>query len=274
MKKIMSTAIVLILAFVFMGCEEDNPTAVISESSSDSEIEKSDGEEILSSSSVKYSLDSTNQSSSSETIDEVISIDSIISGSFIDSRDQEQYSWTKIGSQTWMAENLRFRDSTITEWICFENESENCDLYGASYTFFDAQNVCPEDWHLSTNHDWETLIQNVSTLVADSVEFSEGNTSQHWTYVGHLLKEHRLWDELYNYDPYPEENKLGFNALPVGYEKREIGFPGYYWDFGGEAIWWSNEHMYWSILIGGTVIKNTTNATHLYVRCVKNIEEK
>lgn len=95
--------------------------------------------------------------------------------------DGNTYDVVKIGTQTWMAENLRttkYNDGTpITTfkgadlagpWFAnttgaytFSSEDiSNRIPYGALYNLFAAQSkkICPTDWHVATTADWTTMI--------------------------------------------------------------------------------------------------------------------
>lgn len=97
--------------------------------------------------------------------------------------DNNHYTTVIIGTQTWLAENLRttsFIDGTAipkkedpTEWsqstgpaFCWQlNDSTSyAELYGALYNWYavsnsakDALNLCPLGWHVPTETDWATL---------------------------------------------------------------------------------------------------------------------
>ena len=94
------------------------------------------------------------------------------------------YGVVKIGTQTWMAENLRttkFNDNTNiplfednTEWLnttgsaysWYDNDKQYADTnkYGALYNWYavNTGKLCPVGWHVATKEDWEKLFNYVS----------------------------------------------------------------------------------------------------------------
>jgi len=78
-------------------------------------------------------------------------------GTFIDNRDGEEYRWVEypnIGK--WMSQNLRF--SVDQQSWCY-NKTKVCEKYGRLYTWEAAQQACPTGWRLTTQDDWNQLIQ-------------------------------------------------------------------------------------------------------------------
>ena len=152
--------------------------------------------------------------------------------------DGNVYRTVKIGTRTWMAENLKttkFNDGTpiplITineEWqtaatpaYCwYENKSQLHTDYGALYNWFTVNSgkLCPDGWHASSDAEWTEL------------------TSLHGIeeVAGGMLKEEGTshWQD-------PNEgatNENGFAALPGGHR----AFNGAFGDLGEYGYWWSS----------------------------------
>lgn len=55
-------------------------------------------------------------------------------GTFIDERDGQEYRYTTIGDQVWMAQNLNY----VAEYsACYDNNELNCDLWGRLYSLLE-----------------------------------------------------------------------------------------------------------------------------------------
>ncbi len=173
-------------------------------------------------------------------------------GSLIDI-DGNVYETIVIGSQTWMAENLRvtkYADGTEIPYIednktwgvlqdnnedkayCFYNNDEGKygDTYGALYTFaaamngaplieVDNQGVCPDGWHIPSKSEWEVLFDYVGGVEVAGGNLKEEGTS-HWKKTESEVT-----------------NKYYFNGLPGGHR--------YLYDGSFDRItsvgnWWSS----------------------------------
>lgn len=147
-------------------------------------------------------------SSSGEPVDPA----TVQMGSLYDARDGEKYNTVTIGSQTWMADNLRYK---VDGSYCYDEEESLCLKYGRLYTWTAAvakledecgsgiicdlpslvRGVCPEGWRMPTTTDFMTLFDAVGGMDV----------------AGRALKSTRVWDGGgYGVDTY------GFGALPGG----------------------------------------------------------
>ncbi|MFY0689271.1 MAG: fibronectin type III domain-containing protein [Cyclobacteriaceae bacterium] len=137
------------------------------------------------------------------------------------------YSIVAIGSQIWMAENLRtmkYNDGTeipeITDNTVWANlttagfswydndEAQFKHPYGAMYNWYanDTGKLCPEGWHIPTVSEWDILINFLGGL----------------TVAGGKIKDAGLdyWD-----DPNTgASNESGFTALGAGYRSSDGSF--------------------------------------------------
>ncbi len=174
-------------------------------------------------------------------------------GSFTDSRDGKIYKTVKIGTQTWMAENVNFE--TKTSWF-YDNKSSIGSIYGRLYTWKDAKEACPAGWHLPSKEEWEKLTNYVG-----------GGQDA----FGGKLKSISGWDA-------PNEgatNETGFTALPGGYRAYSRNYIGFGWDC---RFWSSTE--YDTYLAGVLGINKYTKGVNWYidinkeeglsVRCIKD----
>lgn len=149
-----------------------------------------------------------------------------------DSRDGKIYRTVRIGSQTWMAENLNYDYNVGTaRSYCYDNDPRNCVKYGRLYTWSAAMDsaalfsndgkgcgygkgkclgrgrqvrgICPMGWHMPNDSEWKTL----KRFVAKS-RFG-GNMDS----VGYALKSTSDWIR-FNGESDNGSDAFGFGALP------------------------------------------------------------
>jgi len=168
-------------------------------------------------------------------------------GTFIDIRDNREYKWVRIGTQTWMAENLAYlpavspsSENSLTSPVYYvygyegtdiivAKATANYDLYGTLYNWQAAQTACPAGWHLSSDEEWKTMeiFLGMSQSDADATGWrASGN-------VGNKLKEEGTshWESNSG-----ATNSSGFTALPGGYRLIDVGFHA----LGTGALGWSS----------------------------------
>ncbi len=167
-------------------------------------------------------------------------------GSFTDARDGKTYNWVKIGTQTWMAENLAYLprvspsySSSITEpsYYVYDYQrtnvteaktTENFKTYGVLYNWPAAIDACPSGWHLPNDSEWKTM----EIYLGMSQEESDG-TSWRGTYEGGKLKESGTTH--WRSPNAGATNESGFTALPGGSVSSIGNFSG----IGYYGSWWS-----------------------------------
>jgi len=157
-------------------------------------------------------------------------------------QDGNVYKTVTIGTQIWMAENLRttkYNDGTAisnvtgaTEWAnlttgayCNYNNTTNTDTiatYGRLYNWYavNTGKLAPTGWHVPTDAEWSTL-------------------TDYWGregFAGGILKETGTTHWI---SPNVEAtNEAGFTALPGGLRGSEVSYA--YGGVGVSGNWWSS----------------------------------
>jgi len=121
--------------------------------------------------------------------------------SMMDSRDKQIYSIIKVGTQIWMAENMRY--NAPGSWLNSDNPNIR---YGRLYNWETAKKACPAGWHLASDEEWKALevVMGMEKSVAEQ-EGWRGATE------GTKMKSKKGWDDEAN-----GTNNLGINILPAG----------------------------------------------------------
>jgi uncharacterized protein (TIGR02145 family) len=156
-------------------------------------------------------------------------------GTLID-QEGNTYKTILIGSQKWMAENLKtsvyrngdailtlnpsqWSSATSGAWLYYNNDVSNQCPYGKIYNWYtvvDSRNVCPIGWHVPSLQEWYTLINTLGgEMVAGGKLKSTG--LDHWS----------LFNE-------QATNESGFSSLPGGASSSDantyfLGENAYFW---------------------------------------------
>ena len=164
--------------------------------------------------------------------------------SIVDNRDQHIYKVVKIGQQWWMQENLNTgiringnshqTDNGMIEKYCYNNNEDNCNLYGALYSWDEMMDyspsdegnpgttsgICPAGWSVPTDDEWKELEMylGMTRAEADMVNTWRG------TGVGTKLR---------------SGGSSGYEALYAG----RVSSSGFYYLLGlYEYVWTSTEY--------------------------------
>jgi len=150
-------------------------------------------------------------------------------GTLHDERDGNSYRTVRVGSRTWMAEDLRYTPPRIHYYDAngkaeprfkllreVEKEIHPLDLWGTLYTqdftsqSFGSPSPCPQGWHTPSVIDlWELVREvegktNTPILLAKYLQDS-------LTHTGKALRARTGWSE-----EWAGEDRLGFRLLPSG----------------------------------------------------------
>jgi len=181
-------------------------------------------------------------------------------GTLTDPRDGKKYKTVKIGTQTWMAENLNYASEGSR---CYDGKPENCNKYGRLYFWKDALEVCPTGWHLASKKEWKELWEQGRTennLKAKSgwnkYDFSEKNPNNPQCKLTVQVPVYDDYDrpmvdrngraKMRNYvHDYCNTDKFGFSALPSG--RGRVNDKGINFNSAGNiTCWWTFQNGAWN----------------------------
>lgn len=156
--------------------------------------------------------------------------------------DGNIYNTITIGTQVWMAENLkttRYRDGSSIpyvkddiEWMrlttpgysCYDNDPATyIEIYGALYNWHAANSgkLCPTGWHVPTDAEWLSLMNHLGGSSVSGGKLKEKGTSH--------------WDSPNT----GATNETGFTALAGGCR----GIDGSFILMGQRGAWWSGTEL-------------------------------
>jgi len=165
----------------------------------------------------------------------------------------ETYKTVEIGTQTWMASNLKYAAPGSkcggggVEGVLLEDENTTvCNIYGRLYNWATAmalpascncnggdtdcsidcsgkitrkhKGICPAGWHIPSNEDWNVLMKFINSRCSDDRDCDGAGTK---------LKATIGWTS-------PSTDDFGFSALPGGF-----GNDGLLISVAQEGNWWS-----------------------------------
>jgi uncharacterized protein (TIGR02145 family) len=187
------------------------------------------------------------------------------------------YKTVKIGTQIWMAVNLkstRFTDGTTiplitdtTEWTSLSasgycwysnDEASNKNLYGALYNGYAVSdsNLCPTGWHVPSKEEWQQLITFLGDSITDGSKLKEAGTD-HWLTPNKGAT-----------------NSSGFTALPAGFRYLQGSFASVlsftcFWSSTETA---NNDQWYTGLYFGdaSVIMDHRSKKYGFSVRCVKD----
>ena len=193
--------------------------------------------------------------------------------------DGNVYNTVTIGTQVWMAENLKvthyrngnaipnvidastWSNLTFGARCYYDNDSvTNVGKYGALYNWYavvDSSNICPLGWHIPTDTEWTTLTTYLGGTSVAGGKLKETGTT-HWQSPNTGAT-----------------NSSGFTALPGGFRYYDNG------SFLSDAqygFWWSATEVATTYAWDRYLTYNNTSVTWgsdkqkcgLSVRCVKD----
>ena len=191
--------------------------------------------------------------------------------------DGNIYQTVNVGTQTWMAENLKttkyrtgesisnvkdaisWSIATFGAWCDYNNDETNGQKYGRLYNWaavHDTRNIAPTGWHIATQAEWTTLVTYLGGENAAGGKLKETGIT-HW-----------------NTPNTGATNESGFFALPGGSRDSSgafgsVGDNGYWWtttENNATSVW------FWYMIYNNVYVHKDYNLkTFGYsVRCVKD----
>jgi uncharacterized protein (TIGR02145 family)/uncharacterized repeat protein (TIGR02543 family) len=177
--------------------------------------------------------------------------------------DGNVYNTVYIGTQTWMAENLRvskYRGGTSISAEWYNNDSSTT-IYGKLYQgSMVADSMAPTGWHVPTSAEWNTLINYVGNYTTAGGILKETGTA-HWLYP----------------NTGATNNTYGFTALPGG------SYTMFFSQIDSTGYWWSSDNyeenstyyrkyiiLYYNSASVDTATQGVTNFYDYSIRCIKD----
>jgi uncharacterized protein (TIGR02145 family) len=199
---------------------------------------------------------------------------SVLAGTVADI-DGNVYQTVTVGTQVWMAENLKvthYRNGDaipngvallIGAYCEYNDDINNVETYGRLYNWYavsDSRNIAPVGWHVPSNAEWQTLVNFLGGEAVAGGKIKETGTT-HWISPNTGAT-----------------NESGLTALPGGY----ASYSGdYFGEMGSTALFWSSSEYEYDSYAAWYQAANYTSS-YLYsdyfnkqdgysIRCVRDI---
>ncbi len=205
--------------------------------------------------------------------------------------DGRNYTYKKIGTQTWMTENLAYLPAVNSAYYlasyykssftdpCYyvynysgmdvvaAKATTNYKTYGALYNWAAARIACPPGWHLPSDEEWKVLEKYLGMTEA------EANSTDTRTSGSIALKMKEKGTAHWDSNP-GATNSSGFTVLPGGHSwfywgYDHIKYHAYFWTATeGDSLNAFNRYLYDSY--DGVHRYNESKLAGYSVRCIKN----
>jgi uncharacterized protein (TIGR02145 family) len=191
--------------------------------------------------------------------------------------DGNTYPAVVIGTQIWMAENLRVihysngdpvelvKDDdqwsriTTGAYCNIDNKKKNARIYGRLYNFYavaDVRKICPSGWHVPNAADWKRLETTLGGTGAAGGKMKQAGT--------------RYWTEPNT----RADNSSGFNGLAGGARNTDGTFEA----AGEKGHWWTSTEFSATSAWHRSLYNNTAFIDNIYgyktdgysIRCIKD----
>ena len=202
-------------------------------------------------------------------------------GSNITDKEGNSYKTVYIGTQQWMAENLKvskysdgttipnitdntqWQNNTSGAWAYYNNDAANNAKYGKLYNWYAVskttngnKNICPTGWHVPTDAEWKVLTNYLGGETVAGGKMKEVGTTS--------------WNS-----PNTDATNMSlFTGLPGGYHDysgscSSIGYNGLWWS-SSENITYGAWYRYLYYDYGACNQLNDAKGHGLSVRCLRD----
>ena len=178
-----------------------------------------------------------------------------------------EYDIVEIGEQCWFAENLmstQFSDGSAIDAsavVPFNNDVSNMNAWGLMYegtAVIDSRGLCPSDWHISSNADWQEIIDYAANNGFNGNEVSALKSVSGWISGANGI------------------DAFGFNAQPGGFHYNPVHPTWGEFNHSMESgYWWTSTiqsagHSYAVTLQNNYFIPYYAHSNGMSVRCIRS----